>query len=124
MRQFLAVTFAFFVVGGCSLIYNPNNLGKPADASNGSDGPDAEIVLDANPADLTVTDIEPNEIFSGQGVDGSPLATLVISGHNFVPGLTVTVTGSDSVHMMGSATPSFDGNYVAVQLEVDVPDVG
>src|SRR5512146_826796 len=99
MRQHLA-TLTPVLLGGCSLIYNPNNIEKPpADASNTIDVMemidariDAPARADANPAALTVLDASPSVIFEGQGVDNSAQVMLVISGHHFIPGATVQVS--------------------------------
>src|SRR6478672_1732722 len=101
MGQPLAKWAPVFLASGCSLIYNPNNIEKPpADANTVMiDAPmtaDARIdmapISDANPAALTVEDAFPSTIYEGQGVDNSAPATLVIKGHHFIPGATVSIS--------------------------------
>jgi hypothetical protein len=100
-------------VSGCSLLYNPDNIpsidGKPPiDAPRPLDGrPDAEMIIDANPAAVTVTDFEPSAIFEGTGDGSSRPEVLVVHGDNFVTGATVTLAemgGSGS----GSAMPALE----------------
>jgi hypothetical protein len=126
MRQSLAIAFACALVGGCSLIYNPNDLGQPADAkvfrdASVIDAPiDAPLVRDADPSMLVLTDIEPNVIYGGQGSGQSPPATLVISGHNFIDNFSIDIEPSTGLHVIGTPMRSFDGNYIALQVEADV----
>ena len=119
MRQSLAIAFSSGLVGGCSLIFNVNNLGKPAD---GPLPPDASIVRDADPSMLMVLDVQPNVIMTGQGSNGASPATLVIDGHNFTDGFTVDIEPSTGINKVGSAMRSFDGDHIAIQLEADVID--
>src|SRR5689334_17743962 len=105
-------------LGGCSLIYNPNNL-PGATGEAGIDAiPDAAPVLDANPSQLELIDVQPAVIEEGQGDGGSAPALLVIRGHQIVdahlevvlrppPGVTVRL---DPV---GDARASHDGDYLA-----------
>ncbi len=120
MRQSLAIALTWFLVGGCSLIYNPNDLGKPADARTIDAPIDAPLVRDADPSMLMVTDVEPSTIFGGQGSDSSPPATLLITGHNFIDGFSVDIEPSSGLHVVGTPMRSFDGNYIALQVEADV----
>ncbi|NVB77628.1 MAG: hypothetical protein HOV81_04470, partial [Kofleriaceae bacterium] len=76
MRQHVAkLTPALFLVGGCSLIYNPSNIDKPPVDARGPDvGIDAAPIYDANPGLLAVEDVAPKTLFEGQGEGGSRTA--------------------------------------------------
>ncbi len=88
MRQQVAKLWPVVFVGGCSLVYNENNINPPSDARADSaiDAP-----ADANPANLTITGVESPILVEGQGEDGSRPALLVIRGTNIVTGARVTV---------------------------------
>jgi hypothetical protein len=64
------------VLGGCSLIFNPNNLPDPRmiDAA----------LLDSNPCALDLVSVSPPEILEGQGAAGSAPAVVVVHGNNIV----------------------------------------
>ena len=64
------------VLGGCSLIFNPNNLPDPRmiDAA----------LLDSNPCALDLVSVSPPEILEGQGAAGSAPAIVVVHGNNIV----------------------------------------
>ncbi|HEY4242166.1 MAG TPA: hypothetical protein VGM88_20245 [Kofleriaceae bacterium] len=75
------------LLGGCSLIYNPNNLPSVA--------VDAEP--DSPPIDgraLTVDRAAPSLLLEGQGASGSRNAILVLTGTNFLSSATVTLAPS------------------------------
>jgi hypothetical protein len=127
MRQSVAIALLFGVGAGCSLIYNPSNLGQPTDSKIFNDAavdapPDVEMIADANPADLMISEIYPGSIDEGRGSNGSTPGLFVIRGSNFengsAAGLTVSLTP------MGSATPplsftttiSSDHNFIALQM--------
>src|SRR5512142_263991 len=124
MRQHLA-KLTPVLLGGCSLIYNPNNIEKPpADASDANTIDvmqmidariDAPALADANPAALTVLDASPSVIFEGQGVDNSAQVMLVISGHHFIPGATVQVSPATDL-TVGAPTVSTNGDFIAVPI--------
>src|SRR5690349_12925147 len=94
MGQHLAKLGTLFLVGGCSLIYNPDKLPdqKPIDAA-----PDS--MIDANPAAVAIDSVYPSEILEGVGTGGSRKAVIVLTGHQFVDdgSLAVTFTPSDVV---------------------------
>jgi hypothetical protein len=123
-------------VSGCSLIYNPNNIpaidGKPPiDTARPLDGrPDAEIIADANPADLALTDVEPASIAEGTGDGSSRPEVLVIHGSQIVSGATVTVTdgsgnGSAFDVLDAQLVVAADGHTIAVPVVAHVdPTLG
>jgi hypothetical protein len=120
MRQHLAqLTPALFLVGGCSLIYNPSNIDKPPADSSGPDmGIDAAPIYDANPSLLTVEDVAPKTLLEGQGEGGSRTAVLVIYGHHFTPdGITVEITPSDGL-TLGTPMVSQYGDHIALPVTV------
>jgi hypothetical protein len=120
MRQHVAkLTPALFLVGGCSLIYNPSNIDKPpVDASGPDMGIDAAPIYDANPSLLTVEDVAPKTLFEGQGEGGSRTAVLVIYGHHFTSdGISVEITPSDGL-TVGTPMVSQYGDHIAVPVTV------
>jgi hypothetical protein len=126
MRQSLAIASAFLFGGGCSLIYNPSNLGQPSDAkgfhdSQAIDAPiDAPTLFDADPTMLVIDDVYPKAVFSGQGSGGSFPVTLAIHGHNIIPSFQLAITPTTQAHVVGTPQLSTSGDWIAVQLEVDV----
>lgn len=136
MRQALAIVVSFAALGltACSLIYNPDNIGKGKgdggiDAKQLDAPPDMEIILDANPAALELDGLEPSVVVEGTGDRGSRPETLVIHGHQMVVGASVAITsgsGSDAIDPMidvldgGSATVADDGNTIAVTIVAHV----
>lgn len=128
MGQQLATWVPVVFASGCSLIYNPNNIEKPpADANTTMiDAPmtaDARIdmapVSDANPAALTIEDAFPSVIYEGQGVDNSAPATLVIKGHHFIPGATVSISPATGL-TLGTPMVAANGDYIAVPITIAV----
>ncbi|HWU91595.1 MAG TPA: hypothetical protein VN253_30215, partial [Kofleriaceae bacterium] len=97
------------MLGGCSLIYNPNNLPGAADAA-------PDVLVDGNPADLALEDVKPSVIVEGAGVGGSRPAVLVISGRNIVKQNTrVSITAGS-----GSArTPMLVIDQAQIEVDVD-----
>jgi hypothetical protein len=117
MRQHLVKLVPAFLVGGCSLIYNPSNIKAVAD------GP--EMIIDANPAALTLTSVAPATLMEGQGAGGSRQAVLVITGDNIVPGATITIAaknGTDTpmVATAGSEVVAADHKFIAVPVTAGV----
>jgi len=86
MRQCLANLGLAISVGGCSLIYNADNLPKA-----GADAASEALPIDANPQGLTVASVFPASIDEGAGDGGSRPAVLVITGTNFIDDATVTL---------------------------------
>jgi hypothetical protein len=119
MRQALALVLLAPAIAGCSLLYNPNNLPNPHDA-----GPDAEIILDADPSMLVVTGVAPAVINEGQGDGGSPPALLVIAGHQMVDANTTIELIPEDASAVAGASPlvvgtpvvAKDGDWIAVPI--------
>jgi hypothetical protein len=121
MRQQLANLLLLGSLGGCSLLYNPNNLPPIGDAN------DAQIIHDADPTMLKLTSVTPQIIFEGEG-DGSRRAVLAIHGEQIVKdSTTVTLTA----HAGSTQTPmlivdntqldvSADGNMLSVPVTLPV----
>lgn len=128
MRQHLAVLGCAFVVGGCSLIYNPSNIGpggKDATIDAPPDAPpDAEIILDTNPAALALTGVTPTELDEGQGSAGGRPTVLYIDGSQITADATITLVSSDdtkTVHLtLGPPVVAADGRAIAVAVHCDV----
>lgn len=130
MRQHVAKLAPALLVGGCSLLYNPNNIGKaPIDATDAPsiDAPmtadadiDAPPLADANPGMLMLLDVMPKVIYEGQGQFNSRPAIVVLRGHHFVgEGLTVDITPSTGL-TVSAPTVSMNGDYIALTIAVDV----
>ncbi len=95
MRQSLALPGLAFLVGGCSIIYNPDHITGAFDGA--VDSPPDSQPIDANAAGLTLTQVDSPILLEGQGTGASRKALLVIEGTNIVSGATVTITGAPSV---------------------------
>jgi hypothetical protein len=129
MRQHLASLIpTTFLVGGCSLIYNPSNISKPpADANGDIDTPmtadadiDAPPIADADPSMLMVLDVQPKVLFEGQGMHGSRPAIVVIRGHHFITeGLSVDISPSTGL-TLGAPMVSANRDYIALNVTVDI----
>lgn len=129
MGQQLAKWVPVVFASGCSLIYNPNNIEKPpidatdapmVDAEMTADARiDAAPISDANPAALTIEDATPSVIYEGQGVDNSAPAILVIKGHHFIPGATVSISPATGL-TLGTPMVSANGDYIMVPVTVAV----
>lgn len=129
MGQHLAKWAPVVLASGCSLIYNPNNIEKPP--SDATDAPmidvqmtadariDAPPLSDANPAALTLEEVAPSVIYEGQGVDNSAPATLVITGHHFIPGATVSISPNTGL-TLGTPMVAANGDYIMVPVTVAV----
>jgi hypothetical protein len=120
MRQHLANLTAGLLVGGCSLIYNPNNIDRPpADAT---DVPvDVEIRADAMPADLELEELFPTTIYEGAGNGGSRPAIVILRGKQFTkdPSGDLTVTLAPEVAdlvTLDSFEVSGNGDYIALAI--------
>src|SRR6266545_6420757 len=87
MGQLLATGVLAAALAGCSLIYNPNGLPQPGDAPA-----DAELIIDADPTMLVLSDVAPATINEGQGDGGGRAAVVVIRGENIAPDAMVTIT--------------------------------
>lgn len=120
MRQ-LAVTLApIALLGGCSLLYNPDNLPPAADA----DIPIPKI----DPSLIEVESAAPAEILEGVGTGGGRPAVVVIAGKNMVKDNTtveILKTGTEEVQegmtiLMDQLDVSIDGFFLAVPVVQDV----
>jgi hypothetical protein len=113
------------VLGGCSLLYNPNNIKPaPADASDAQmvDAEmmaDAEIdappIIDVDPTMLAVMDAWPPVIYEGQGVDNSGKAMLIIKGAHFAADATVSVSPMTDL-TLDTPVVSAHHDYIAVPI--------
>jgi hypothetical protein len=113
------------VLGGCSLLYNPNNIAKPPVDASDAQMVDAELmadaaidappIIDVDPTMLAVTDAWPGVIYEGQGVDNSAQAMLVIKGQHFAADAMVTVTPMTDL-TLGTPTVSAHHDYIAVPI--------
>jgi hypothetical protein len=130
MRQSLAIALVFGVGAGCSLIYNPSNLGQPTDSKIFNDAPvdvppDVEIIMPVNPSELSVTEIYPMTVDEGRGTFGGRPALFVIRGTNFDggsdAGLVVTLTPTDGgMPLTFTTNVAGDHNFIALQLTAPV----
>ncbi len=97
MRQSLTLSGLAFLLGGCSIIYNPDHITGSFDGAIDSPPIDAPRPIDANPAGLTLTQVDSPILLEGQGTGASRKALLVIEGTNITAGATVTIDGAPSV---------------------------
>ncbi len=92
MRHRLANLSLLSALGGCSLIYNPNNIPEGRVDGAVDAPPDAEIVVDADPSMLMLSSVSPDVLTEGAGDGGSRYAVLVVNGmHLTETGLTVAL---------------------------------
>jgi hypothetical protein len=109
-----------FVCSGCSLLYNPSNISPAVDAS-----PDAEVILDADPTQLTLEKVSPAVFFEGRGSDGGRPALLVVHGEHIVPGAVISISahggGTVPTASVGTTEVAANGRMAAapVVLAVD-----
>jgi len=123
MRHALAHVVLLSTLGGCSLIYNESNI-----PTSTPDAVDAEVISDADPTMLQLSDVNPKVILEGQGTGGSRPAIVVVSGHHIVDGAMVsisTTTGTANI-TPGTAIRAANGNYLAIPITVaiDTPMTG
>jgi hypothetical protein len=119
MRQHLVKLAPAFLVGGCSLIYNPNNIKPPADSSIDMRPPiDMEIVADADPTMLAFDSVFPTAVYEGVGTGGGRPAVVVLYGHNFAPDAQATLTpmGTANVTILEQHV-AHDGNFMMLALQ-------
>lgn len=129
MRQHVAKLVPAFLVGGCSLIYNPSNIDKPMTDARlidmGEVAIDVEIRADAMPRDLVIMEAFPTTIDEGSGTGGSRAAVVVLRGHNFVKdaaaNLVVTIApATTGAAVLDSYEVSGNGDYIALAVSVPV----
>ena len=119
MRQHLVKLAPAFLVGGCSLIYNPNNIKPPADASIDMRPPiDTEIVADADPTMLQLDTAYPPDVYEGVGTGGGRPSVVVIYGHNIAPDAQAALmpTGTANVTILEQHV-AHDGNFLMLALQ-------
>jgi len=112
----LPIALAMLSAGGCSIIYNPDNIPSKQDAF---------VAPDANPSNLMLSDVGPTEILEGQGDGGSRAAVLVIHGENLVAGAQVDIMAATTVHVDVDNTKvqvSAGGLFLAVPITAHVDD--
>ena len=112
MRQQLFAVSSL-ILGGCSLLYNPNNLPPPAIADA---APDVEIILDADPSALAVEAAFPTALVEGTGTGGGAPHILVVHGTQLVAGATVAITAHDGTTDVSSVI-TVDNANLAVALD-------
>ena len=116
----LRATLWAFCLSGCSLLYNPSNIQPAVDAS-----PDAEIILDADPTQLTLEKVTPTVLMEGRGSDGGRPALIVVEGKHIVPGAVISISahggGPVPGASVGTTEVAANGNMAAapVVLAVD-----
>ena len=120
MRQVLALAISSWTLGGCSLLYNPNNLPSAPVIDAPSD---AEVILDADPRMLSIDDVAPSTIYEGQGDFRSAPALVVIHGHHIVDNnTTVELVATSGGPALSHTAPVIakNGNWIAIQVTVPV----
>ncbi|MES1157555.1 MAG: hypothetical protein ABUL67_00520, partial [Haliangium ochraceum] len=119
MRQHLVKLAPAFLVGGCSLIYNPSNI-KATDASTVDMKPpiDVEVVADADPTMIALDAAYPADVYEGAGTGGSRPAVVVIYGHNIAQDAQATLvpTGTANVTILEQHV-AHDGNFLMLALQ-------
>lgn len=105
---------------GCSLLYNPSNIAPAVDAA-----PDAEIILDADPTQLTLEKVNPSVLMEGRGSNGGRPAFIVVHGEHIVPGAVISIAahggGTIPTASVGATEVAANGRMAAapVVLAVD-----
>jgi hypothetical protein len=125
MRQHLAKLAPAFLVGGCSLIYNPSNIDRVPPDSRFMDMAeipvDADIRADAMPGDLAITEAFPLTINEGAGTDGSRASIVVLRGMHFVASqsLNVVLDPPGAVSLDNFAVAS-NGDFIALTVSAPI----
>ncbi len=129
MRQHLAKLAPTLLVGGCSLIYNPNDIDRVHIDARMIDMSetvvDVEIMADASPRDLSIAEAFPATINEGAGTGGSRKAVVMLKGHNFVKDATANLMVTLAPATAGAVTldgweVSSNGDFIALELTVPV----
>ncbi len=129
MRHHLAKLTPALLVGGCSLIYNPNNIDKPADDARiidmGEVAVDVDIRADTNPIAMVLTEAFPTTLPEGTGDGGSRDGVIVLRGEQFVKdvagNLAVVLTPMTAGAVtLESFEVSGNGDYIALAVKVPV----
>jgi hypothetical protein len=120
VRHLVAISGLVVSGGGCSLLYNPSNIGT---GQQDAAGPDVEIIADADPSMMVVDSVFPATLYEGVGTLGGRASLLVLHGHHFVKdasgALTVTFAPAN-VATITDVQVARDGDYIA--LAVTVPN--
>ncbi|MEO8845559.1 MAG: hypothetical protein ABI591_16805 [Kofleriaceae bacterium] len=101
------------VLGGCSFVYNPTNLGGAVDADS---------IADVDPTMLTLTDVYPAHVYEGAGTGNSRASLLVVYGHQIAPDATVTimpVNPDPSTVTITSTVVARDHDFIALTVRVE-----
>ncbi|MEO8699551.1 MAG: hypothetical protein ABI867_05880 [Kofleriaceae bacterium] len=113
------------LAAGCSLIYNPDNIDNPDDAraidAPGSVGPDSDVIVDANPAGISLDSAYPPLVDEGTGMFGSRPAIVELRGDNFIrdtANLVVTLAPSTAATLVDLKVSS---NHKFIVLALQVP---
>ncbi len=114
MRQSLALSGLAFLVGGCSIIYNPDHITGSFDGA--VDSPPDSPPIDANPAALTLTQVDTAPLFEGQGAENSRPAVLVVEGTNITSDATIMITGSADVSFGTSVVATTTNDLIATTV--------
>lgn len=120
MRDWITAVAVTLCAGGCSFIYNPDNIAK---GDGGTHAVDVEIVADVNPAAIALTSVYPALVYEGVGQGNSRPALIVVRGTNIAPNATVTVvpvTGAPSQVTVVGTKVALDHNFIAISLAVPV----
>ncbi len=122
MRDWLAACVATLCAGGCSFIYNPNNIDNQT-GDGGTHVIDAEHVVDVNPAALTLISVYPTTLYEGAGYGSSPSALVVVRGSDISATAVVTVTpasGASTQIELRDFKVSLNHEWIALSLAVPV----
>ena len=112
-------------VGGCTIIYNTDNLHGDAMAAPGDAPPDGPPA-DANLQPPTLTSVSPSSVTEGTGsATGARPALVVLTGTNLLNDATVTAAwmdaqGAGEVPTVVGHVSSTDNKHMAVELSVPV----
>lgn len=124
MRQHLAKLSSMFLVGGCSLLYNPDRIGPGTDAKVYEDAPP----VDVDPNSLMITSVDSPPLVEGQGDEGSRPAVLVLRGANITQDATVSIESASepvNIELVGEPVISNQGDMIAIaviaRVDKDLP---
>ena len=108
--------------GACSILYNTDNLPPPSDAQP-IDVSDIDVALiDADPAQLTLTATIPTTIFEGVGAANGRPALLRLQGTSLIGTATVTaeLVGGGMQPEVVAYDANLDGTEAALALRIPV----
>ncbi len=120
----LALAGALATASGCSLRYDPDDLGSGGDDGGGEDPGEA-----AGPEELFVHRVYPPEVFEGQGYVADPddeasvrAIPMVLYGQNMTADTEFTVSGVGFLPKTVDAQVSASGRWAAFELRLPVID--